>query len=92
MTECGLLATVRPRTFCADDDTENAPLPCCNQRHPVLRQVGRTKCGDTKGGITLEDSPQNCDGGPWMVGVAEVVGRHLVATRRERDYNGLWQC
>ena len=49
MTECGQLATVRPRTFCADDCRGYAPLPCCNQRHPVLRRMGRTNSGATWG-------------------------------------------
>ncbi len=77
MTECGQLATVRPRTFCADDCSGHDPLPCCNQRHPVLRRMGRTKCGVTEGGITLEDSSHHCDGGPWIVGGDEEVGKHL---------------
>jgi hypothetical protein len=80
-TECGQLATLRPRTFCADDCDGHPPLPCCNQRHPVLRRMGRTKCGPTEGGITLEDSSQHCDGGPWIVGGDEEVGKHLVTTR-----------
>ncbi len=36
--------------------------------------------GHTEGGITLEDSSQYCDGGPWIVGGDEEVGKHLVAT------------
>ena len=81
MTECGQLAMVQPRTFCASSCRGYAPLACCNQMHPVLRQMGGRKCVATEDGATLRDLPQNCDGGPWAVEGDEDVGRYLVVTR-----------
>ena len=94
MTECGQLATAGPRTFCADDYRGYPPLPWYNQLHPILQRRGRT-CGAAGGVTTLEESPQNWDGGPWMVGGDEKVGEASGGYTEHptgRNHNGLWQC